>query len=117
MRIVTPYIVNAGQLTTTNVVNSEADWSAGTYDLGDQAVDANQVYKVVADPTTTDQPTVGAVADPPTWVLMGWSTNTACSEMGAISSQAAMNQSTLPLTFRRLLQPSGHLACKAYQPR
>ena len=73
MRIVTPFKVDAEQLTTTNVVNEVADWSAGTYDLGDQAVDANQVYKVVADPDTTDQPSVGAVADPPTWALMGWS--------------------------------------------
>ena len=73
MRIVTPFNVDAGQLTTTNVVNSETDWSAGTYDLGEQAVDDNQVYKVVADPSTTDQPSVGAAASPPTWVLMGWS--------------------------------------------
>jgi len=73
MRIVTPYNVDAGQLTTTNVVNEVADWSAGTYDLGDQAVDDNQVYKVVADPSTTDRPSVGAVASPATWVLMGWS--------------------------------------------
>jgi len=73
MRVVTPFNVDAGELTATNVANEVADWSAGTYDLGEQAVDDNQVYKVVADPTTTDQPTVGAVADPPTWVLMGWS--------------------------------------------
>jgi len=73
MRIVTPFNVDAAQLTTTNVVNEVADWSAGTYDLGDQAVDDNQVYKVVADPSTTDRPSVGAVASPATWVLMGWS--------------------------------------------
>jgi len=66
MRIVTPYIVNAGQLTTTNVVNEVADWSAGTYNLGAQAVEGNKVYQVVADPSTTAQPSVGAVADPPT---------------------------------------------------
>ena len=71
MRIVTPFNVDAGQLTTTNVVNEVADWSAGTFDLGDQVVEANKVYKVVADPDTTDQPTVGAAASPATWVLMG----------------------------------------------
>ena len=73
MRIVTPYNVDAGQLNTTNVANEVSNWSAGTYDLGDQAVDANQVYKVVADPNTTDRPSLGAATDPPTWVLMGWS--------------------------------------------
>ena len=71
MRIVTPFNVDAAQLTTTNVVNEFADWSAGTFDLGDQVVEANKVYKVVADPDTTDQPTVGAAASPATWVLMG----------------------------------------------
>ena len=71
MRIVTPFAVGTGQLTTTNVVNEAADWSAGTYNLGEKAVDENQVYKVVADPSTTDRPTVGAVASPATWVRMG----------------------------------------------
>jgi len=73
MRIVTPFNVDTAQLTTTNVVNEVADWSAGTYNLGEQAVDANQVYKVVADPSTTDRPTVGAASNPPTWVRLGWS--------------------------------------------
>jgi hypothetical protein len=71
MRIVTPYNVDTSQLTTTNVVNEFASWAAGTFNLGDQVVEANNVYKVVADPDTTDQPSVGAVADPPTWVRMG----------------------------------------------
>jgi hypothetical protein len=71
MRVVTPFNVDTGQLTTTNVVNEFADWSAGTFDIGDQVVEANNVYKVVADPDTTDQPTIGAAASPATWVLMG----------------------------------------------
>jgi len=71
MRIVTPFNVDTGQLTTTNVVNEFADWSAGTFNLGDQVVEGKNVYKVVADPDTTDQPTVGAAASPATWVLMG----------------------------------------------
>ena len=44
-----------------------------TYDLGDQAEDGNQIYKVVADPSTQVQPVVGAAASPPTWVMLGWS--------------------------------------------
>ena len=71
MRIVTPYNVDTSQLTTTNVVNEFASWAAGTFNLGDQVVEANNVYKVVADPNTSDQPTVGAAASPATWVLMG----------------------------------------------
>jgi len=71
MRIVTPFAVDTGQLTTTNVVNEFSDWSAGTFDLGDQVVEANNVYKVVADPSTTDRPTVGALASPATWVRLG----------------------------------------------
>jgi len=72
----TSYIPTQGaQVTRAADVSAspQATRDLATYNLGDQAVDLNQVYKVVADPDTTDQPSVGAVADPPTWVLMGWS--------------------------------------------
>ena len=72
----TSYIKTEGaQVTRAADVSAspQATRDLATYNLGDQAVDLNQVYKVVADPSTTDQPSVGAVADPPTWVLMGWS--------------------------------------------
>lgn len=57
---------------STNLVNAESDWSSGTYNLGDRAVESGQVYEVVADPSTTDQPSVGADADPPTWIVLGY---------------------------------------------
>jgi len=72
----TSYIPTAGsQVTRAADVSAspQATRDLATYNLGDQAVDLNQVYKVVADPSTTDQPSVGAAASPPTWVLMGWS--------------------------------------------
>ena len=109
MRIVTPYIVNAGQLTTTNVVNSETDWSAGTYDLGEQAVDDNQVYKVVADPSTTDQPSVGAVASPPTWVLMGWSNQYRMFRDGRDSFSSRDESIDVTLNFSEVVTTVGAL--------
>lgn len=72
MRIVVPVQITDANLDSTNVVNSVADWTAGTYNIGDQAVEGHEVYEVVADPSTTDQPTVGAVANPPTWARRGW---------------------------------------------
>jgi hypothetical protein len=109
MRIVTPFNVDAGQLTTTNVVNSETDWSAGTYDLGEQAVDDNQVYKVVADPSTTDQPSVGAVASPPTWVLMGWSNQYRMFRDGRDSFSSRDESIDVTLNFSEVVTTVGAL--------
>jgi hypothetical protein len=61
-----------GQM-TTNVVNDYADWTAGTYNTGTRRVEANVVYEVVASPNTIDQPSVGVIADPPSWIRIGWS--------------------------------------------
>ena len=109
MRIVTPYIVNAGQLTTTNVVNSETDWSAGTYDLGEQAVDDNQVYKVVADPSTTDRPSVGAAASPATWALMGWSNQLRMFRDGRDSYSSREESIDVTLNFAEIVTTLGAL--------
>ena len=109
MRIVKPYIVDAGQLTTTNVVNEVANWSAGTYDLGDQAVDDNQVYEVVADPDTTDQPTVGAAANPPTWVLMGWSNQYRMFRDGRDSFSSRNESIDVTLNFAEIITTVGAL--------
>lgn len=68
MRFVTPVDY---ELVTTNVVNDYADWSAGAYATGDRVVYNNSVYRAAAN--TSDQPDVGAEADPPTWVRMGYS--------------------------------------------
>jgi len=109
MRIVTPFNVDAGQLTTTNVVNEVADWSAGTYNLGEQAVDDNQVYKVVADPSTTDQPAVGATASPPTWVLMGWSNQYRMFRDGRDSYSSRDESIDVTLNFDQVVTTVGAL--------
>ena len=73
MRIVPPQEITETVLQSTNVVNDYSDWTAGTYNLGDRVVYNNQVYEVVADPSTTDQPDVGAAKAAPTWFVVGWS--------------------------------------------
>jgi len=72
MKFVVPITVDDSNL-TTNVVNTYSDWSAGTYNLGDKAVEGELVYEVVADPSTTDQPSIGAAATTPTWIVLGYS--------------------------------------------
>jgi len=109
MRIVTPFNVDAAQLTTTNVINEVADWSAGTYNLGEQAVDDNQVYKVVADPSTTDQPAVGATASPQTWVLMGWSNQYRMFRDGRDSYSSRDESINVTLNFDEVVTTVGAL--------
>ena len=109
MRIVTPTEITATELTGTNVVNSEADWAAGTYNLDDQAVDANRVYKVVADPSTTDQPSVGAAASPATWVLMGPSNQYRMFRDGRDSYSSRDESIDVQLNFDQIVTTVGAL--------
>lgn len=56
---------------TSNVSVTETEWTTGTYNLGDQRYVGTTLYEVVADPSTTDDPTVGVLADPQTWINIG----------------------------------------------
>lgn len=52
---------------------SETEWSAGTYVTGVRRINTttNREYEVVANPSTTDDPLVGIIASPATWVDVG----------------------------------------------
>lgn len=60
-------------LTSTNVLENDATlWSAGTINLGQQRIYNHRLYQVIANPSTTDQPDVGAAKTvSPTWLDMG----------------------------------------------
>lgn len=45
-------------------------WTAGTYNTGDWAIEDHLIYQVVATPSTTDQPSVGAAKTTPTWAVV-----------------------------------------------
>ncbi|MAX61543.1 MAG: hypothetical protein CMK46_06900 [Porticoccus sp.] len=64
---ITPVEVSA---LTSSVPLSETEWSAGTHNLGEQRRVGLDLYQVLVS-STTDEPTAGAVADPPTWGLLG----------------------------------------------
>lgn len=71
MKIIPPLTVTDTELTSTNVAITETEWTAGTYNLGDQRYVDTTLYEVVADPSTTDEPTAGVLADPPSWIEVG----------------------------------------------
>lgn len=71
MKFVVPITVDDTNL-TSNLTNEAADWTAGTYNTGTKKVEGELVYEVVADPSTTDQPSVGAAKDTPTWIVLGY---------------------------------------------
>jgi hypothetical protein len=50
----------------------ETLWTAGTYNTGDRRYKGRLIYEVVASPSTTDDPEVGVLADPPTWITVGY---------------------------------------------
>ena len=109
MRIVTPYNINPAELNTTNVVNSEADWTAGTYALGVKRVQNNQVYEVVATPDTTAEPVAGAAASPPTWVRLGWSNQYRMFRDGRDSYSSRDESIDVTLNFDEIITTLGAL--------
>jgi hypothetical protein len=70
MKILPPIDVTPANL-TSNVAITETEWTAGTYNTGDQRYVDTTLYEVVASPSTTDSPTDGVLADPPTWIEIG----------------------------------------------
>lgn len=78
MFVIKPIVVTDAML-TSNIAEpdtGETEWAAGTFTLGQRRIKSSthRVYEVVADPNTTDDPEVGVLATPATWVDVG-STN------------------------------------------
>lgn len=70
MRIITPQPITTSTLTASNVAITETIWAAGTYVTGVQRYEGITLYQVVASPSTTDQPSVGAAKVVPTWQVI-----------------------------------------------
>jgi hypothetical protein len=69
MKVIKPVAIGTGDL-TTNVTITETVWSAGTYTLGQKRYEGITLYEVAVASTTT-QPSVGVLADPPEWTDIG----------------------------------------------
>lgn len=68
MIVVRPISVTDARLTSTTIPEpdtGEAEWSAGTYNTGDEVIKSSthRKYRVVADPSTTTEPGTDAGAD------------------------------------------------------
>jgi hypothetical protein len=71
MKIVPPLAVTTSNLTASNVAITETAWTAGTYAEGVQRYVGTTLYEVIVHPHTSDSPTVGVAAIPPTWAVVG----------------------------------------------
>lgn len=78
-QIIRPVPVTPAMLTSSNIpepdtsqVPAESTWTAGTYNTNVQKVENHIIYQVVATPSTTDQPSVGAAKTVPTWIVIGY---------------------------------------------
>ncbi|KKC24449.1 hypothetical protein [Sphingomonas sp. SRS2] len=73
----------------TNVPETDAAlWSAGTYATGVQKIFGHRIYEVIAAPSTTAQPDIGAAAEPATWLDLGPANRWKAFD-GRISSETA----------------------------
>lgn len=78
MRVIKPSLVSDTNLTSSTIPEPDAskgeiEWFAATYATGVRRIKSSthRIYEVVADPSTTDDPEVGILKDPPTWVDVG----------------------------------------------
>jgi hypothetical protein len=70
MQVIIPVTLSPSDV-TTNVSITETEWTAGTYNTGVERYKGTTLYRVIASPSTSDDPTVGVLADPPTWESLG----------------------------------------------
>lgn len=75
MRVVRPIEITDAKFTSSlipepDVSVGEIEWAAGTFNTGDRRIKSSthRVYEVTASPSTADDPEVGVLADPPSWV-------------------------------------------------
>lgn len=72
MRIIKPEEVTTDTLTSSNVLADDyPEWAAGTYDAGDRVISGIEAYESVID-GNTDTIETGLVANPPTWLRLGF---------------------------------------------
>lgn len=103
MRIVRPIEVTDAELNSTNVVNEYADWDIGSapYAAGQKAVDGNEVYESIS--SNSDQPSIGAAADPPTWLRLGWSNQYRMFRDGRDSESSRVGGIDVELEFGQVI--------------
>lgn len=79
MIVVEPFDIIGGLLTSSSIPEPDASagevvWTAGTYNTGERRImtSTHKLYEVVATPSTTDQPDVGAAKAVPTWIEVSY---------------------------------------------
>ena len=74
MILIKPIAITDDNLTSSipnpDASMGEIEWTSGTYTLGTMRTEGDSIYEVVADPSTSDQPSVGAAKTPATWVFI-----------------------------------------------
>ena len=88
--------IDDSNLTSSNVPLDDAPaWEAGTYQVGDEVVYQNNVFKAATE--TSDRPDKGLAKDPPAWVRMGFANKYRMFNEG-IDSQTE-NVNLIDITF------------------
>ena len=74
MIVIKGVTVDSNNLTSSiaepDAAQGEVNWTAGTYTTGTRRVEGVTIYEVTADPSTSDQPSVGAKKNPASWVAV-----------------------------------------------
>ena len=99
MQVIVPITVNDAALTSSTIpepdlARGEIEWVAGAYNTGDERIKSSThiLYRVVATPSTSDDPEVGVLSDPPTWSEISYTNRYAMFDnKNSTQSIAALN--------------------------
>lgn len=98
MRVIKPLNLTGSALTSSTIpepdtAGGEVVWTAGTYVTGTRRIltSTHLVYEVVATPSTTDAPDVGAAKAVPTWIVIGYTNKYRMFDgvVGTVSTETA----------------------------
>jgi hypothetical protein len=98
MRVIQPVNLIGSALTSSTIPEpdsaaGEVLWTAGTYNTGGRRImtSTHKIYEVVATPSTTDQPDIGAAKAVPTWIEVSYTNRYRMFDqvVGTVSTESA----------------------------
>ena len=103
MRVVKPVTITDAILTSSTIPEPDAgetEWVPGTYALGARVIKSSthRIYQAVVDPSTSTDPEVGVLSNPPSWVDVGATNRWAMFDTVNSSSSSATTQLVVELT-------------------
>jgi hypothetical protein len=102
MRVISPLDITPTELVATDVADTDyVVWTAGSYPAGTERQYDLIAYRALT--TTSARPDIGAAADPPTWLRLGYINRWKMFRDGSDSKTIQVDQIEVDLQFTSLV--------------